>query len=155
MTEEPVSQTEQAQPEPQPAASDPWKEVGRQFQALGESLAAAFQAAWNNESVRRHAGEMRTGLESMAKEVGQAVKAGAESAPVQQARTEAGKTVDTLVNAGEETVQEIRPHLVSALRTVNQELEKFIRSLESRPETAPEAEPAAETTIDPEPPAAA
>jgi hypothetical protein len=54
---------------------DAWRQVGKQFQALGESLAAAFRAAWEDEENRQHVREMQAGLEKMVNEVGQAIKA--------------------------------------------------------------------------------
>ena len=38
-----------------------WREVGRQFQALGESLATAFRTAWESEENREHVQDMKTG----------------------------------------------------------------------------------------------
>ena len=127
-----------------PSSSDAWQEVGRQFQALGVSLAAVFQAAWKNEEVRQQAEEMKTGLESLVKEVGQAIHTSANSPEAQRMKTEATKAAESFRAAGEETVQEVRPHLVSALQTVNEELQTLIGRLGSAPapETPPEQPPA-------------
>jgi hypothetical protein len=54
----------------QSADQEGWQEVGRQFQALGESLAAAMRTAWEKEENRKRLEEMQTGLESMVSDVG-------------------------------------------------------------------------------------
>ncbi len=113
----------------QSANSESWQEVGRQFQTLGESLAAAMRAAWENEENRRRLEEMHQGLESMVDEVGRAIKDTAESPQAQQVKTETQKAVESFQDTFEQTAQEVRPHLVSALRQVNTELQKFIDRL--------------------------
>lgn len=124
----------QAQKEPSQAGSaDPWQDIGRQFQTLGESLADIFRTAWNKEENRPRVEEMKTGLEAMAKEVNQAIKETAASPQVQEIRTEAVKAAETFREAGEKTVQEVRPQILEALRQVNQELQKVIGSLQGKP----------------------
>ena len=105
-----------------------WREMGRQFQQLGESLSAAFRAAWNDEHVRRQAEHAKGGLEALATEVGKVVTEMAQSPDVRRATSGAVKSVRT---AGEETVQEIRPHLEDALRQLNRELQRFIDGMQA------------------------
>ena len=100
----------------QSAESDAWKEVGHQFKELGESLAATFQAAWKNEEVRQQAHEMKSGLQSLVQQVGQAIDETVSSPEVRRA-------TDQAVKAGEQAAREARPHLVRALRQVNDELQ--------------------------------
>jgi hypothetical protein len=102
--------------------------VGRQFQELGESLGTAFRTAWNDEEVRQQAQHAKGGLEALANEVGKVVREMANSPEVRQAGSGAARSFRT---AGEQTVQEIRPHLVDALREVNKELQKLIERMES------------------------
>ena len=113
----------------QQAKEDSWQEVGRQFQAFGESLAGALRTAWENEENRKRIDEMRSGLESMVDNVGQAVKDTAASPQAQHAKDEATKAVDSFSNAFDQTAQEVRPHLVAALRQINADLQKFIDRL--------------------------
>lgn len=108
-----------------------WKEVGMQFQALGESLAQAMRAAWENEETQRRVAEMRTGLESMARDVGKAVEETANSPQGQRIRQEALHTADSLRTATEQTVQEVRPQLINALQNLNDELQKLISRIET------------------------
>jgi hypothetical protein len=75
---------------------------------------------------------MQQGVESMVNDVGQAIRETANSPQAQQARGEVKKAADSVRSAGEQTVQEVRPHLVSALRQLNDELQKLIVRMEQR-----------------------
>jgi vacuolar-type H+-ATPase subunit E/Vma4 len=107
-----------------------WEEVGRQFQTLGESIAAAFRTAVKDETNRQRLEQMRTGLESMVDEVGQAIKETAATPGGQKVKTEAQQAAQKLRTAGEQTIQEARPHLMNALRQLNDELQKMIDRME-------------------------
>lgn len=130
MSEEENKPSEGYPPAP---VGEAWREMARQFQQLGESLSAAFRAAWNDEQVRRQAEHAKDGLEALATEVGKAVTEMTRSADVRQAT---GRAVDAARAAGEETVHEIRPHLMDALRQLNRELQKFIDSMEAGEESS-------------------
>lgn len=109
------------------SAADAWKEVGSRLEQLGNSLAATIETAWKNEQVRDQAQEMKSGLESLVRQVGAAIKETAESEQVHQAAKDTGKSMQS---AGEQTVEEVRPHLVEALHRLDQELQKLIRGME-------------------------
>jgi len=141
MTDE---QTTQQTGEPQPTPSDAWRDVGKQFEALGQSLATAIRTAWESEENRRRTQSMKTGLEAMVNEIGKAIKETADSPEGQKARSEAQKAAQSLRSAGKQTWQETRPHLVSTLHQVSAELHKMISQLEQ--EEAAKA--AAESTPD-------
>lgn len=114
-----------------PRASDSaeaWREVGAQFQQLGESPGAAFRAALTDAEVRRHAQQAQDGLEALAQEVGKVVSEMANSPRVKEATRTAAAS---LRSAGEDTVQTVRPHLVEALRQVNRDLQKLVENMES------------------------
>jgi len=128
MTEQPEKQT----------TEESWREVGRQFQALGESLAEAFRSAWESEETRQHVQNMQSGLEAMVDRVDQALKEAAASPKGEKLRQEAEKAAETLRAAGEQTWQEAQPHLLSALNQINAELQKMIDRLKGE-ETTPEA----------------
>jgi hypothetical protein len=113
------------QAEGERSESEAWKEVGSQFKELGESLAAAFQAAWQSEEVRNQAEAMKTGLETMMKQVGRAIDETVSSPGVQHATSET-------VKATEQAAREARPHVLKALRQVNAELQLIIGRLEER-----------------------
>lgn len=133
------------QPDQTPSTSgNVWHEVGGQFQALGESLATAFRTAWKSEENRKHAQAMQTGLKAMVDEIGKAIQETAALPETQKARSKAEKTAQSLHAAGQQTWQEARPHLVSALRQLNIEVQKAISQLEQEEP----ANAAAEGTID-------
>lgn len=149
--------SEQNTPRPegaQPTTSEAWQEVGKQFQTLGESLATAFRTAWTDEQNRKRVQDMRQGVEQMLNDVGKALDETAKSPHMQQAKTEAKKTAESVRAAGEQTYQELRPQIVSALRQLNDELQKLVGKMEKAKPTngdKPAAEPA--STDVPTPPA--
>jgi hypothetical protein len=147
MTEEPKTTPESSE---QPAGStveNSWKEVGKQFEALGESLAQAFRTAWDSEQNQRRVQELRTGLESMVRDVSKAIDDSANSPQGQKIRQEAERTAESLKTAGEKTVQEVRPQLITALEQVNVELQKLINRMEQKSPPAPA--PSTEESVDP------
>ena len=109
---------------------DAWHDVGQQFQALGESLAQAFRAAWEDESTRQHVEGFRTGLESMVHDVGQAIDDFSASPEGERLRQEIDQATESARVAGEKAVRDARPHILSALRRASAELEKAIERLE-------------------------
>jgi hypothetical protein len=114
-----------------------WREVGEQFKALGESLATAFRTAWEKEETREHVRGMKEGLEAMVDQVSRAIEEASASVEGQKMREELERAAESARAAGEKTFQDARPHLISALDTVNAELQKLIRRMEGG-ELAPE-----------------
>ncbi len=109
-----------------------WQEVGQQFKVLGESIAQAMRAAWSNEETQRQLREMRSGLESMVNEVGKAINESTSSPQGQKIKAEASRAAENLKSASQQTVQEVRPHLVNTLKQLNEELQKLIDRWESK-----------------------
>ena len=109
---------------------DTWREIGRQFQVLGESLAAAFRTAWESEENREHLEDMKTGLEAMVNQVDQALQDASASPEMQRARAEVEKAAESARAAGKQALREARPHLRSALRQVSDELQRMAQYLE-------------------------
>jgi hypothetical protein len=107
--------------------NDAWHQVGKQFQALGESLAEAFRTAWEDEETRQRAQDMQAGLEKMVDDIGQAIKEASES-------PEAKKATESAKAAGSKAWQDARPHVLSALRSVDTELQKVISKMEAAEE---------------------
>jgi len=114
----------------QPPGSESWQEVGGQFQALGRSLADAFQAAWQSEENRRQLNDMKKGLESMASQISQAIEQAAASPKGRQVRQQAEKSAGAAQAAGKQALQDAQPHLLAALRQINGELQKLIARLQ-------------------------
>ena len=138
MKDEPT--TQQAEPT-QPTPGDAWRDVGKQFEALGQSLATAFRTAWESEENRKRMKGMQTGLEAMVNQVGQAIREASESPEGQQARAQVQQAGQSIRAAGQQTWQEAQPHLVSALRQVSAELQKMINQLEQEESASNAAAP--------------
>lgn len=111
-----------------------WQEVGRQFQSLGQSIAQAVRVGWENEDTQRQVNAMRQGLESMVTDISKAIEDSANTPQGQQIRQDATRAAEALRNAGEQTVQEVRPHLITALEQLNQELQKLKDRMEKKSE---------------------
>lgn len=109
-----------------------WQDVGKQFEALGQSLAQAMRTAWENESTQRQVQEMRTGLQSMVRDVEKAIQDSANTPQGQQIRSEANRAAESLKTATHQTVQEVRPHLMDALQQLNNELQRLIQRMENK-----------------------
>lgn len=130
MNEDPTVTRE---PSERQRADEAWRDVGRQFEELGESLSRAFRAAWESEETQQHVQSLQHGLEKMVREVDRAVKEAGESYQGKRVRAEAEKAAGSLRRAGERTWQETRPQLVSALTTLNSELQSLIDDLQHEP----------------------
>ena len=109
-----------------------WAEVGRQFQALGESLARAFRTAWESEENSQHVESMKNGLESMVDRVNRAIQDASDSPDGQRVRSEVKKAAQSARAAGEKTIQDAQPYLLSALDRINTELQKVINRMEGK-----------------------
>ncbi len=126
------------------STEEAWRQVGRQLEALGESLASTFRTAWQKAEDSEEVQNMQNGLEAMVDKVGQAIKEVGTSAEAQGLRQKVEETADALHVAGAQTVEEARPHLVSALSQVNVELQKLIRTLQRDEESSPPEESGSE-----------
>ena len=130
MDKEKSSESSGAGPSDQPPGAESWQEVGRQFQALGQSLADTFQAAWQSEENRRQLKDMKKGLEAMASQVSQAIEQAAASPEGRQVRQHAEKAATAAQTAGKQALQDAQPHLLAALRQINGELQKLVARLQ-------------------------
>ena len=137
MTEQPETPpTPEAAETEQSAARENWYEVGRQFQTLGQTLAAALRQTYD-EAGRQRLKEVQVGLQAVVAEVGGALEERATSPEVQEARAEVRKAAQSARAAGEHAVGgvvgEVRPHMLQALRRANDELQKLIAQIEGAP----------------------
>lgn len=130
--------------DPQPPkdsdVNDAWQEVGRQFQKLGESLAAAFQTTANDDSTREHLRDLQDGLESAVQGIRSTVQKGVTELEARNFNEQARHAADSLIDAGEQTVEEVRPHLLSVLEKLNVELDRWIDNLNNKPAEPPAGE---------------
>jgi hypothetical protein len=111
---------------------DTWREIGRQFQALGENLAAAFRVAWEDEGNRQQLREVQAGLQAVANRVGQAIDEAAMSPEGQRVRQQVERAADSAHAASKQAWQDARPHVASALRQMIAELEKMASRMEGQ-----------------------
>jgi hypothetical protein len=107
-----------------------WREVGTRLEALGKSLGRAIRAVWEREDTQQQVESMQDGLQKMADEIDRAIKEASESAEGEKIREEAERAAESARAAGEQTWQEASPHLLSAMRRINAELEQVIERLE-------------------------
>jgi len=109
-----------------------WREVGDQFRALGESLSRAFRTAWESEENRQHLQGMKSGLKAMVDQIDRAIEEASGSPEGQKVRQEAERAVESARAAGEKALQEARPHVLSAVRQINAEMERWIGKMEGQ-----------------------
>ena len=124
----------------QKAAQAWWGQVGEQFEALGESIAEALRATWEREETRQNVQELQAGLEGLVNNVGRAIEQFGDSSEGQRVRGEAQRAADSARSAGEKAWQDAQPHILAALRQVNDELQKVTGRL-SKAEAESEAAP--------------
>ena len=117
-----------------------WREVGDQFKALGESLSRAVRTAWESAENREQMENMKSGLKSMVDQVGQALEDASASVEGQKVRRGVEKAAESARAAGEKALEEARPHVLSAVRQINAELEKMVRRMEEREQVGDEPE---------------
>lgn len=132
--------------QPRQTTDEAWREVGKQFQALGESLAEAFRTAWEREDTRRHMQNMKDGLKAMVDRLDETLEEVSASPQGEKLRAQAEKAVESIRGVGEQTWQETQPHLLSALNQINVELQKLIGRI--KPQEPPAETPAAGPALD-------
>jgi len=120
--------------------NDAWQEVGKQFQRLGESLAAAFQTSVKDEPTRQNMKDLQDGLETAVQGIRGTVQKGVSELESRIFSEQARQAADSLINAGEQTVDEMRPRLLSALQQLNHELDRLIENMQSKPGEPPAGE---------------
>jgi uncharacterized membrane protein YccC len=143
-----------------PGQDTDWAEIGQHFWVLGQSLTTALKAAWQNEENRQQVHKLkstlsqmlghttsevsetseispklgthplRTGLQEVVEQVGQAVKEVVESPEFRQARLEVEKAAQPAQAAGQQAFHEIQPYLLTALRQLRSGVDKLISGLE-------------------------
>jgi protein-tyrosine-phosphatase len=136
------------QEQEQTQTQDPWAEVGQHFARLGENIAAAFTTAWKDEGTQGFMQQMREGLEKMAGAIAGAVDNAAHSPEGQKFRQEAEKAVASAATTGKQTMETMRPQLLSVLEQLNVKIRELLdRTGQAQPKTpsapAPEPEPEA------------
>ena len=114
----------------QSSDSQAWENVGRQFRSLGESLASAFKSSLEKDETRQHLEKMQAEVETMAAEIARSTKEVVDSEEGQKLRAEVEEAAQSARAAGQQTAEELRPHLLDAFRRVRSELDQVITRLE-------------------------
>ena len=109
-----------------------WQEVGRQFESLGQTLAQALRSTWNRVETNADAQQVKASLETLLRDVGKAVEDAAATPEAQKLKDEASRAAESLKIAGKQTVEESRPQIISALKQVNDELQKLIEKMDRK-----------------------
>ena len=122
------------------SAGEAWAEVGQRFQALGESLAAAFKSTWENKETQAQWEKVKTDVEAAANDISRAVKETAATEEAQKAKTEAYKTAAAAQQAGQEVMDDVKPHLLAAFQKMRTELDKAIEGMEKSGNSSAEAD---------------
>lgn len=91
-----------------PTTSEAWDEFGQQLQKLGDSIAKAFRT------------------------MGDSINDAMASSEAKKLRDEAKKVAQSAREAGEQATEQLRPHLLSTLRQVNDEIQTLITNLEKK-----------------------
>jgi hypothetical protein len=126
LPEEPKVEEEQVQ-------SD---ELVDELQALGSSLVAAVKSLWDSEESRSLRKEIGDGFLEVGRQVDSAIKSAQESEAAKEFKVQVKETMD---KARESDVSgQVQETLVSGLRQLNAELNKFVASIEPT-DTAGEA----------------
>lgn len=130
--------TDEAKPQDsqQSGPADPWAEVGQQFRKLGDSLAAAFSATWQSDEAQQYMHKMQSSLNDVASQLNEAVKSATDSEQGKKMQAEFEKAAKTAQAQGEEVVQQVRPHLLEAFRSIRQEIDRAISQMEKTPPAA-------------------
>ena len=118
LSEEPKVEEEQAQ-------SD---ELMDELQALGGSLVAAVKSLWDSEESRSLRKEIGDGFLEVGRQVDSAIKTAQESEAAKEFKVQVKETVDKARES--DVAGQVQETLVSGLRQLNAELNKFVASVE-------------------------
>ncbi|MGA9397400.1 MAG: hypothetical protein WBV22_03980 [Anaerolineaceae bacterium] len=113
-----------------PDSKESWEEVGRQFEALGRSIANAFSSAWQDPNNRAELEKIKASIKKMADDVEKTVSQAASSEQGQRIKTEAEKAAQSLAESARETYDEVKPQVASALKKAGEELNKLVNRIE-------------------------
>jgi hypothetical protein len=102
-------------------------DLARELRALGENLKEVFTAAWESEDRKHMQGELEEGLGELATSLRSAAEEFAASDTGRRLKEDM-RDLEARVRSGE-TSSRVREDLLSALRTVNEELGRAAENL--------------------------
>ncbi len=104
-------------------SGDAWQEVAQRFEALGTSLGAALQQAWDSESGQHAVRDIEAGMRTLARTIADSVDQAAASQEGQELRAEAEDMVTSAAELGRQVVDEAQPQVMAALRSLEEGLQ--------------------------------
>ncbi len=107
-----------------------WDAIRRDFQNLGQSIASAVKDMWQDDKCREQLGELRSSLENIGNQVGKVVDEAVDRSKAKNVKAEAQRAVDEVKDVGGKVYTETKPHLVYALKTLDDTIQKVIARLE-------------------------
>jgi ribosome-associated translation inhibitor RaiA len=114
------------------------EDLTKQFQELGQRLAATARAAWQSEQRQELQQEMAEGLRSVRDQLNEAVGTVRSSQRAQDVtetvKTQVGKAADTV--RANEIFDDLRSGVATGLRELNEQLRRLAERLERRDDTA-------------------
>lgn len=107
------------------ATSNPWDDVLRDFQSLGESIVSAVQTAINDDKHKETVQEMKSNVEDIADQFSQSVTEARG-----EVKTEVKKAVGDMKDMGSKVYQDAKPVITTALQTLNDGIQNLIEHLQ-------------------------
>jgi ElaB/YqjD/DUF883 family membrane-anchored ribosome-binding protein len=107
-----------------PSTETSWQDVAAEFEALGKTIGDVLRGAWQRQDDDVGVQRLRESLQSMVKDLNQAVDGTPEA---QQARDQIGRLAETIRTTAEQAGNEVRPELLGLLRQANAELRRLTR----------------------------
>jgi len=131
--------TEMSRPTPMPrhlppevSASDAWRDVLTQLDALGSAVGRWIKAAVNDPDNRAHAEQIKTKMQEITSSVSDVVDKASESEVGQSFKEAAEKTGEALKKAGEKISEEVGPSLAGAFAALRTSSAKRRRNLKNK-----------------------
>jgi hypothetical protein len=115
-----------------------WDDVLEQFKAFGESLGRAIEGSWNDPRTQDVVSQIKDGLRQAADEIDGAIDRARHDPGLNDFVEDARDAFRDLEETGKEAVEKARPHVVKAMRSLNEALNNAIRGMDSKENDQPE-----------------
>lgn len=120
-------------------APDPWDDVVRDFQSLGQSISRAIQDVVHDEGHKESLKELRQGLENVADQVAQSINEATRSSEAERMKSGVQRAVDDVRDLGSKVYRDTRPVLITALESLSAGLQRMVDRLQETEAGAPQA----------------
>lgn len=124
---------------------NPWDDVLKDFQSLGQSITTVVQDALHDEKYKETLKELRHGLENTANQVAKSIDEAVKSSQTEEVKAGVKKATEDVKEVGDKVYSDTKPHLINALQSLNQGIQKLIDRLQ-----AVQAEPTETTSTEEE-----